>query len=60
MAVSGNIRFRSEDSNSSQENQFLLSGGTTLIIGQYEMVQVMYDASLGAGTPGRWVIMSRN
>ncbi|MFC4634894.1 hypothetical protein ACFO3O_13315 [Dokdonia ponticola] len=60
MAVSGNIRFMSEDPNSAQENQFLLSGGAALIIEQYEMVQVMYDASLGAGTPGRWIIMSKN
>ena len=60
MAVSGNIRFMSEDLGSSQENQFLLSGGAALIIGQYEMVEVMYDASLGAGTPGRWIIMSKH
>lgn len=60
MAVSGSIKLMSEDSNSSQENQFILEDGNAVNIGQYEMVQVMYDASLGAGTPGRWVVMSKH
>ena len=54
-SVSGTITLKSDDAGSSPENRFRLAAGLDVIIQQYEMVRVMYDAILE-----KWLVMSRN
>lgn len=61
MAVSGEIELSNEDANSDTVNQFLIASGPGGVkIKQYEMMKVMYDATIGTGIPGRWVVMSKH
>ncbi len=49
-AVDGTIKLLGNNNNSDPENQFLMSA--SLVVKQYEMVQLMYDATLQ-----RWLVM---
>ncbi|GEQ87291.1 hypothetical protein ULMS_27990 [Patiriisocius marinistellae] len=53
--VSGELTLKSEDSNSLNQNQFILGDGNDVSLKQYEMVKIMYDAFLE-----RWVVMSKH
>ncbi|MFC7358315.1 hypothetical protein ACFQO1_11500 [Jejudonia soesokkakensis] len=54
-SVSGELRLKSEDSNSQTVNQFLLADGNDVNLKRYEMVKIMYDGQLE-----RWLVVSRH
>lgn len=54
-SVSGELKLKSEDSNSNTMNQFILSDGNDVNLKRYEMVKIMYDGQLE-----RWLVMSKH
>ena len=54
-STSGELKLKSEDSNSQTINQFLLADGNDVNLKQYEMVKIMYDGELE-----RWLVFSKH
>lgn len=54
-SVSGEIRLKSEDSNSLAINQFILGDGNDVNLKRYEMVKIMYDGELE-----KWLVASKH